>query len=59
VNSHVIETFRLINEWAALGIEILAVAVIVGGVILLAMQRGTVRYLFHLEKAGAYEDYKH
>lgn len=56
---HAIETFHLIVEWAALGIEVLAVAVIVGGIILLAVQRGTVRYLLQLDKAGAYATYKH
>jgi uncharacterized membrane protein len=55
----VIETFHLIVEWASLGIEVIAVAVIVGGVILLAVQRGTVRYLFKLGEPGAYEIYKH
>lgn len=42
-----------------MGIELLAVSVIVGGTVLLAVQRGTVRYLFELEKEGAYEGYKH
>jgi uncharacterized membrane protein len=59
VNSHVIETFHLVIEWASLGIEVLAVAVIVGGVILLAVQRGTIRYVLKLQEPGAYESYKH
>ena len=59
VSGHVIETFHLIVEWAALGIEVLAVAVIVAGIAILAVRRGTVRYLFELEKEGAYESYKH
>jgi uncharacterized membrane protein len=46
-------------EWIALGIELLAVAVIAGGVIILAITRGTVRYLFRLGEAGAYQSYKH
>lgn len=46
MSGHVIETVHLIIEWAALGIEILAVAVIVGGVVVLGVKRGTMRYLF-------------
>ncbi len=46
-------------EWMALGIEVLAVVVIVAAVVILAVTRGTVRYLFHLDEAGAYESYKH
>jgi uncharacterized membrane protein len=56
--SHVMETIHRLIEWAALGIEILAVAVIVAGVIVMAVRRGTVRYLFHLSEEGAYESYK-
>ncbi len=55
----VIGTFHLIVEWAALGIEALAVVVIVSAVIVLAFQHGTARYLFHLGDWGAYESYKH
>lgn len=44
-------------EWVALGIELLAVAVIVAAVLMLAIRRGTVRYLLHLEQAGAYDNY--
>jgi uncharacterized membrane protein len=58
MSSHVIETIRLIVEWAALGIELLAAAVIVGAVMILAVRRGTVRYLFRLGKSGAYENYR-
>jgi len=58
MNGHVIETLHLIIEWAVLGIELLAVAVIVGAVIILAVGRGTVRYLFQLGKSGAYETYR-
>lgn len=57
-SGHVIETFHLIVEWAAFGIELLAVAVIVGAVIIMALRRGTVRYLFQLGKSGAYENYR-
>ena len=45
-------------EWAAWGIEVLAVAVIVAAVTLLAVRRGTVRYLFHLGEQGALQSYK-
>lgn len=55
---HVIELIHKAMEWAALGIEVLAVAVIVTGVVLVALQRGTVRYLFHLKERGAIESYK-
>ena len=54
-----IETIYQLIEWAALGIEILAVAVIVATVVILAVSRGTVRYLFKLRNQGAYESYKH
>jgi uncharacterized membrane protein len=57
MSGQVIETFHIV-EWAALGIELLAVAVIVGAVIILAVRRGTVRYLFQLGKSGAYENYR-
>jgi uncharacterized membrane protein len=57
-SGEVIETSHLLIEWAALGIEVLAVAVIVATVIILAVTRGTVRYLFRLGEAGAYESYK-
>ena len=53
------DTIRHWIEWAALGIELLAVAVIVAAVVIMAVQRGTVRYLFKLERHGAYESYKH
>lgn len=58
MSGHVTETFHLIIEWAAWGIEFLAVAVIVGAVLILAVRRGTVRYLFQLGKSGAYENYR-
>jgi uncharacterized membrane protein len=45
-------------EWVALGIELLAVAVIVAAVIALVVRRGTIRYLFHLGEPGAYEQHK-
>jgi uncharacterized membrane protein len=46
-------------EWAAVAIELLAVAVIVGAVAVMAMTRGTARFLFKLENQSAYENYNH
>jgi uncharacterized membrane protein len=45
-------------EWAALGIELLAVAVIIASVVIVALTRGTVRYLFHLGERGALGNYR-
>ena len=53
------ETVHHMIEWAALGIELLGVAVIVAAVVLIAVTRGTVRYVFKLDKQGAYESYKY
>ncbi len=54
-----IETIHQLIEWAALGIEILAAAVILATVVIIAVTRGTVRFLFKLEHVGAYDSYKH
>ena len=53
------EGIRAIIDWAALGIEILGATIIIAGVLRVAITRGTVRYLFQLDKPGAYESYKH
>jgi len=58
-SSEIIGIIRTLIEWAALGIEIMGAAVIVAGVIKVAITRGTVRYLFQLDKPGAYQSYKH
>jgi len=58
MNGHVTQTLHLIVELAALGIELLAVVVIVSAVLILAVRRGAVRYLFQLGKTGAYEQYR-
>jgi uncharacterized membrane protein len=58
-SSEVVGIIRSVIEWAALGIEILGASVIVVGVIRVALIRGTVRYLYQLDKPGAYEIYKH
>ena len=53
------EMIHLVITWIALGIELLAVAVITAAVLFLAFRRGTVRYLLHLEEPGSFERYKH
>jgi uncharacterized membrane protein len=57
--SDVVGTIRTIIEWAALTIEILGALVIVAGVLRVAITRGTIRFLFRLDRPGAYESYKH
>ncbi len=57
--SGVVGHVRAVIEWAALAIEILGALIIVTGVIKVAVTRGTVRYLFQLDKPGAFESYKH
>ncbi|WP_380872114.1 hypothetical protein ACFB49_30630 [Sphingomonas sp. DBB INV C78] len=55
------ELVRVIHasiEWAALGIEVLAVAIIVAGVVVMAVKAGTVRYLFRLTDEGSLRTYK-
>jgi uncharacterized membrane protein len=59
MSHQVVEMIHYAIEWIALGIELLAVAVIAGGVIILVITRGTVRYLFRLGEPGAYQSYKH
>src|SRR5262245_27528586 len=54
-----IGSVRTVIEWAAFGIEVLGAVVILAGVLRVAITRGTVRYLFQLDKPGAYESYKH
>jgi uncharacterized membrane protein len=56
--NHLVEVIHQLIELAALGIEVLAVAVIIAGVVIVALTRGTVRYLFRLKEHGAYESYK-
>jgi uncharacterized membrane protein len=57
--SEAVAFIRAVIEWAALIIEILGASVIVAGVLRVAITRGTVRYLFQLDRPGAYESYKH
>jgi uncharacterized membrane protein len=57
--SEVMGSVRAAIEWAALGIEVLGATVIVAGVLRVAITRGTIRYLFQLDRPGAFESYKH
>jgi uncharacterized membrane protein len=57
--SDVVAVFRSLIEWAALGIEVVAVVVIVAGVVKVAIARGTSRYLFHVVQPGESDKYKH
>jgi uncharacterized membrane protein len=57
--SETLGVIRTVIEWAALAIEILGALVIVAGVLKVAITRGTIRYLFHLDQPGAFERYKH
>ena len=59
MSSEVIEVLHEVIEWSALVIELLAVAVIVAAVVVLAIKRGTVRYIFQEHATGDYENYKH
>jgi uncharacterized membrane protein len=57
--SELLSTIRTVIEWAALAIEMLGALVIVAGVLRVAVTRGTIRFLFRLDKLDAYESYKH
>jgi uncharacterized membrane protein len=46
-------TIRHFIEWTSVGIELLAVAVIVAAIVSLALTRGSVRYLLQRSTAGA------
>ena len=54
-----IEVIHKVIEVSALVIELLAVAVILAAVVVLAVKRGTVRYIFQAHAPGEYESYKH
>src|SRR5581483_3651996 len=51
------EQVRTLIDHVAMGIEILAVVVIVAGVIIVATSRGTIRLVFQGGKPGAYQRY--
>ena len=52
------ESIREAIEWAAHGIELLAVLVIVAGVVLVMVRHGTIRYVFRLDDQGALRKYR-
>jgi uncharacterized membrane protein len=62
-----VETIRHLIEWMSVGIEVVAVGVIVTGIVSLALSRGALRYLFQFQRgtsstgstAGAAEGDKH
>jgi uncharacterized membrane protein len=54
----VVEIIQKLIEGAALGMEVLAVAIIMAAVLVVAVRRGTARYLFHPGAQGTYESYK-
>jgi uncharacterized membrane protein len=53
-----VATIRYVFLWVALGIDLLAVAVIVAGVVKVVITLGTVRYIFRLHEHGASDRYK-
>ena len=57
--SEVVEVLHKLIELAALLIELLAVAVILAAVLVLAVKRGTVRYVYQVNPPGAFASYKH
>ena len=58
-NSEAIGMVRVAIEWASLGIEVLGAMVIIAGVVQVTITHGTIRFLFKMEKPGAFESYKH
>jgi uncharacterized membrane protein len=54
-----ISSVRAGIEYAALAIEVVGALVIVAGVVRVAVTRGTIRFLLHLDTPGAFESYKH
>jgi uncharacterized membrane protein len=58
MNGPVIETFHLIVEWAATGIEAVAVLLIVAAVLNMVVRKGTARYIYQLGTPGVFTAYK-
>ncbi len=58
MSDEIVHVVRMMIEWASLGIEVLAVAVVVTAVVTMAVRRGTVRFLFKLDHQHAYASYK-
>ena len=54
-----VEIIHQAFEWASFVIEVLAVSVIVAGVVSVAVQPGTLRYLFRLNAEGNLATYRH
>lgn len=52
------ETIRAAMEWVAVGIDVLAVLVIVAGVLVATLRRGVLRALLHLDSSGLETRYK-
>jgi len=52
------QTIRPWIDWCAFGIELLAVAIIVIGVLTVAVRRGMIRNIFRLDEPEANEIYK-
>jgi uncharacterized membrane protein len=59
MSGRLIDTFHTIVGWAALGIEALAVLLIVGAVFNIAFRQGTLRYIYQLRRPDTFESYKH
>jgi uncharacterized membrane protein len=59
MHGELVATIRLAIEWASLGIEVVAVVIIVSSVVMAVISRGIVRFLVHVEKPGAFAAYKH
>jgi uncharacterized membrane protein len=49
---------REVIDWLAFAIELLAVAIIVSGVLMVAVRHGMIRYIFRFDEPGANEIYK-
>lgn len=54
-----VELIRELIDYAALGIELLAVLVIITAVLVVALSRGTVRQAFRVGRPGPQERYVH
>jgi uncharacterized membrane protein len=52
------ESIRSVIEWAAVGLEILAVLIIAAGVIVATVKCGVIRALFHLDESSVESRYK-
>jgi uncharacterized membrane protein len=55
----IVEHIRTVIDYAAFGIEILAVLMIVTAVIAVTVSRGTIRYVFEVGQTGGHQRYGH